>query len=475
MQLLKRLTTIIILLPICIIQSQTTIYTLDKAIETALERNRDIMIAMMNVYKSEAAVDEAFGYALPTLDLSASASHFLMKPKMAFPDFTALLTNATYDILFDENVIPRDEDKYLPLSSKLQSFAQSNSFETKAEITQILFNSAVFTGIGASKIYLDLSKVQLRSVVSKIILDTKIAFYRVLLAKELLGIMEASLQNAEDNFNSVKILNEKGLTSDFDVLQVNVRVENLRPVVTELKNALENAKNGFKIILNLDQSEPLDVEGEFYYNEEQLPDDSESIETALNSNLDIQTMTVKKQVDKEMIQIEKSDYWPTVAAFGNFLYAGSSDEFDFQTYNSSMVGLGLTFNIFRGGQVSNRVQQAEINMMQSEQNIVILKDLITIQVKNQLLELEKTKIHIVALNQNVNLAEKAYEISTTRYQEGTGTQLEIKNADLELRNARITRIKSVHDYIIAKAKLDNLLGKIEENKMYQINKKVENH
>ncbi len=476
MQILIRHSIIIciILYPLSPIISQSNIFTLEKAVKIALENNRDVIIAEMNVEKAEAAIDEAFGYALPSLDITANFSHFLQKPRIAFPDFEALLTNATYDILFDENVIPRDEDKFKSLESKLQSFAQTNNFETKAEITQVLFNSAVFRGIGASKIYLDLSKVQFKLAASKTILEVSKAFYSVLLAKELLDIMEVSLDNAEENLGNVKALNAQGLTSDFDALQVEVQVENLKPRVNELRNVLENAKNGFKILLGLNQSEYVDVKGEFIYQEELLPNEEESIETALISNLDVKTLKIKKQVDEEFIAIERSDYWPTIAAFGNFTYAGSSDEFKFQTYNASTVGVSFTMNLFRGGRVSKRVQQAVISTMQTEKQISLLKDFVTSQVKSKILELERVKSQVNALNRNVELAAKAYDISTTRYQEGSGTQLEIKNADVELRNAKITRIKSVHDYIIAKAELNELLGIIDEQYLSYIKYKIEN-
>ena len=138
--------------------SQSKVYTLDDAINTALNNNRDIKVSKLDIQKSQDAVDEAFGYALPSLDLSANFNHFLKKPKTPFPDFEALLTNATYSILFDENVIPRDESKYKSIQTQLQSFVQTNSYETSLLLTQTLFNSAVFRGIGASQIYLKFIK-----------------------------------------------------------------------------------------------------------------------------------------------------------------------------------------------------------------------------------------------------------------------------------------------------------------------------
>ena len=58
--------------------------------------------------------------------------------------------------------------------------------------------------------------------------------------------------------------------------------------------------------------------------------------------------------------------------------------------------------------------------------------------------------------------------------EGSGTQLEIKNADVELRNAKITKTKSIHDYIVAKAELDQLMGKMNDSFSSYIKYKEEN-
>ena len=108
-------------LPTQTLFAQTQTLTLDEAVQLALVNNKDIKVSYLNTEKSRAAVREAFGYALPSVDVAADFSHFLKKPKMPFPDFEALLTNATYSILFEENVIPRDESKFLPVETQLQS------------------------------------------------------------------------------------------------------------------------------------------------------------------------------------------------------------------------------------------------------------------------------------------------------------------------------------------------------------------
>ncbi|MBZ0200245.1 MAG: TolC family protein [Ignavibacteriaceae bacterium] len=446
------------LLPVTVLAQSKTL-TLEEAINTALKNNSDIIIATLNVNKAGAAVDEAFGYALPSVDLSANFSHYLQKPKMSFPDFEALLTNATYGILFDENVLPYDAKKFLPMDNKLQSFAQANNYQAQVQLTQTLFNSAVFNGIGASKIYLDLSHEELKRVVSETVLSVKKAFYGVLLTKNLYEVTSLSFKNAQDNLNNVKAYQKEGLVSEFDLLQAEVRVENIRPVLLQMENTLKNSKDGFKIILGIEQSEEIDVTGKLEYEKYSIPAADESVEAALKSNYSLISLRLKKDVDEAFIDLDRSEYWPSLYGFANYSYAGSSEDFKFNNYSSAMVGLTFQINLFKGGQSKNRVEQSEITVKQTASQINQIEDFISAQVKQKLNELRRVESLLDAQERNVKLAQRAFEIATIRYKEGAGNQLEIENADVALRQARTNRLQAVYDYIVAKSEIEQLLGK----------------
>ncbi len=441
--------------------AQSRILTLEDAIHLALENNTDIKVSLMNTEKSRAAVREAFGYALPSLDLSASFAHFLEKPKMPFPDFEALLTNATYNILFEEGVIPRDESKFIPLQTQLQSFAQTNNYEASLTLTQILFSSTVFKGIGASKIYYDLSVAELRNTIGKTKLNVERAFYGSLLMKEMLAITKASFENAQENLRNVKALFEQGLVSDFDRMRAEVQVENIRPTLLQMENMLATTINDFKMVLGVEQSLDIDVKGEFVYVVEELPDETDIIDFAIRNNHGLQSLKLKMDVDEAFIDLDVSEYWPTLAAFGSYTYAGSSDKWDFQNYNSTTVGISFSMNLWKGQRTKNRVQQATITYKQTEQQLGQFRDYVTNQVKAKLLELKRVQSLVEAQERNVNLAARAYEIATIRYKEGTGNQLEVQNADVALKQARINRIQSIHSYIITKYELEQIMGKID--------------
>lgn len=439
--------------------AQTKVFTIDEAINTALTNNRDIVISSMNVKKAGAAVDEAFGYALPSVDLNGKFSRFLEKPKMPFPDFEAMLTNATYSILFDEQVIPRDNNKFKSMGTKLQSFSQTNNFSADVTITQTLFSSAVFKGIGASQIYYNLAKADLQSTVSKTVLSVQKTFYGVLLLKETLDITKASFDNAQANLSDVKALYKQGMVSEYDMLVAEVTVENIRPVVLNMENELKNAKNGLKIVLGLGQQDEIDVQGNFSYEVYDISNEEGLIEDAIKSNYDIKTLELKKEVDQAFVELDVAEYWPNIAAFGQYAYNGSSDNWKFNTYSSATIGIGLSMNLWHGNRTSNAVQQSTINYQQTEEQLNQLKDYTLLNVKAKIQDLKTIQSIIDVQNKNVEVAERSYQIAKVRYKEGVGSQIELQNSDLALKQARLNRVNSLYQYLITKFQLEQILGK----------------
>ncbi len=112
-------------------QSSTKELTLDEAIRIGLQSNKELVAARFEVQRADARVQEAFGTALPSIDFSGRYTRALEKPVFFLPDFQNPSSGRTVPIR-----IGSDHAIDMTLSAR-----------------QILFNSAVFVGVGASKIY----------------------------------------------------------------------------------------------------------------------------------------------------------------------------------------------------------------------------------------------------------------------------------------------------------------------------------
>jgi outer membrane protein TolC len=55
-------------------------------------------------------------------------------------------------------------------------------------------------------------------------------------------------------------------------------------------------------------------------------------------------------------------------------------------------------------------------------------------------------------------AEEALRLATSRSRAGTGTQLDVLNAQTALTEARTTQVQALHDYETARARLERAIG-----------------
>jgi outer membrane protein len=60
-------------------------------------------------------------------------------------------------------------------------------------------------------------------------------------------------------------------------------------------------------------------------------------------------------------------------------------------------------------------------------------------------------------------AEEALRLAEARMNAGTGTQLDVLNAQTSLTDARTTQVQALHDYSVARARLRRALGENLQN------------
>ena len=430
---------LILITPI-LARAQARIVTLDEAIDIALEKNRALKIAKLETAKADYQVNEAVGYALPSLTADGRSSRAIKKTVFFLPDF--------------QNP---GSDKIIPIE-----IGADNAYQLGFTLTQVLFNAAVFTGVGTTKIYRQAAYELHRNVFNETVSNVKRAFFTVLYTKEVLKLTEASLKNAEDNQRQVQILFDQGIVSNYDLIRAEVRTENTRPVVIESERNIELTRNNLKIAMGLPAGEQLDVSGELTFetvDEEML---RLAEETLLENNASIQALKFQADVNEQMVSIYKAEYLPTLAAFGTYDWQAQNNQIsaisgnDFVT--SSMVGLSLSYNLFNGLQTTSRVDQARVDLRKSEELLQGTKDFLQTRIQNIRYRLQESRRRIESQTRTVEQAQKGYDIAVTRYSSGSGTQLEVNDADFALANARVNRVQAIFDYNIARTDLEELLS-----------------
>ncbi|MBI3005985.1 MAG: TolC family protein [Ignavibacteriales bacterium] len=417
--------------------TQTVVLTLEKAIQLAMRQNTDLQTSRLDVEKANARVLEAWGYTLPSVDVSGQYIRTLKTPVFYISDSAGRIT---------------------PLR-----IGAAHSANASVQVRQLLFNGTVFAGVGAAGTYSDVARELFRSKQLETVVKVKKAFFGAMLAGEVRSMMLSNLANAEDNLKNVKLLRGQGILSEYDELRAVVGVENLRPAVIQSETNYTLALDGLKSVIGLSHSEKMQLEGTMQF---EPVDDSliaQASSLILQNNPNYIALEGQTIVNEAFVLAERANYLPIVAAFGNYQYQAAKNNFSLSTndfFASSQVGLSVSWSLFQGLQTNARVQQAQVEVLKSEEQKTNVRRNLEIGLTATVGNLHAARKRIEAQEKTVEHAERGYKIVTARFLSNAATQLEVNDAQLALTQARVNRVQAMYDYVIASAELDQLIGRL---------------
>jgi outer membrane protein len=429
--------------------------TLEEAVRIAMKNNPDLESARLEVKKSDARVLEAWGNTMPSVDLSGNYVHMIDKPVSYFPDY---LLYPLAKIMDSTVSLPKATGELVLMPGSMSpGFAASASLNFK----QILFNGAVFVGVGAAHTYSHLARDLYYTKQVETVTKVRKAYYQALLAREAVELMRSSLRNAEDNLKNVQLMQKQGIISDYDELRASVGVENLRPVVIQSENNFNLAVDALRNTIGISNNEDVVLTGNLKFEavDDSILTQAESIVLESNPNL----TALKRQIELNgaVISAERSSYLPTIVMFGSYSYSAIKNDFNFSTndfYKSSQIGLSLSLSLFQGLQTYAKVEQAQLEQRKSEEQKTSVEWNLRTGTHSVKSNLQQSRKRVEAQDKTVGMAERGYKIVTTRFLANAATQLEVNDAQLALTQAKVNRIQAIYDYLVASADLDQLIG-----------------
>jgi outer membrane protein TolC len=403
-------------------------YTLDQFLLLVDKNSKDLQLAEKELEIADATYKEAFSTALPKVFAEATYNRNLRKMFLYvdFPDFeTGETTKQKFQMSYN------------------------NDFMATAMLQQTLFSLQVGDALRAAKQYDKLVNYTYEASYQAIITIAKKGFYRALLLKKIWEVMEAAEQNAMENYDNVKKRYENGLVSELDLLQAEVNWKNKIPETTQAKRNYEMGlillKNfaGISVDINLELNGNLD-------GYPAMPDSMEMV-SILHLRPDYNALLWEKDLRKTGLSAEKSGYFPTLSGHFVYNYSASSDKFNIQDRKNSyyFVGVNLQVPIFTGGYTSAQVQKARVNLDKSEITIKKTEDDIIQSIKNIRLRLKEAYSRIQSADKTRETAYRAFDIAQTSAENGLATQLELKDARMQVEQAVLNYYMATYDYLDA--------------------------
>jgi len=413
--------------------------TLQRAIQLALRHNPKVVAARLELQKANAQVREAFGTALPSVSLSGQYSWNVERPVFFFPDFRT------------------GEIRPITVGSE-------HSFTTRLQLTQTLFNATAFTVVQNSYLYAQAAQQQYQQTLSDVTVEVTQAFYQALLAREMEKVLESSYRRMQEFARQVSVLYQEGLVSEYEHLRAQVAVDVIEPQVSEAHQRYEDAVARLKLVMGMPVTTSIELAGSFAVDTTfHLPPEAELLAQVVERNYGLQAMRTQMEIADKVVDLYQSEFLPMLFLFGQYIYQGQSDVFRlnaFQTAKSAAIGLQLSFSLFNGFQSTARVQQARLDYQKLETRVTQMEDALRMQARSLLHR------YTIALNKwraqqkTLQTAQKGYRIAQVRYREGIGTQLEVFDAESNVRQVQLQELQAAYEVISIQTQLRALMGEL---------------
>jgi TolC family type I secretion outer membrane protein len=343
----------------------------------------------------------------------------------------------------------------------------SQNWNTGLQLVQNIYEGGQLSAaIKAARATKKQALAQYETTVADTLLNVQVAYYDVLLAAQQITVNEASVALLQKELDDQKSRMNAGTVPHFNVLRAEVAVANERPALIQAKNNYRNTKNtlsnllGYNLPRQIWQDIPLNLidtlAAEPY--DVNLPD---AIQTALTQRTELESMRETTELQRLNIISAKAGYKPVVSLFAGYGWHNAqftppvSLDHEIDGWDA---GAQVSWNIFDGALTYGKVIQAKAQYEKSKTSLADESRQIELQVRTAYSDFTEAKETLDSQQKVVEEAEESLREAKARTDAGTGTQLDVLDAETSLTQSRTTQIQALHDYSTARARLERAIG-----------------
>jgi outer membrane protein TolC len=297
--------------------------------------------------------------------------------------------------------------------------------------------------------------------------DIRKAYYQMLLIQENINLLRESYATAQRQVSMAQANYRAGLVPELTLLQARVSMENLKPSIDQAENGLKLSMASFANDLGL----PLDTRFELIPLVEDtvfIPlDTAELIAKAASNRPDILELQQNIRLLQSARKAQILSLTPSLTLSWNTNQAFTQDPWKDDLGNKDFWqqsgGLSLSLGIqlhslipfstnFQGiKDLDDNIRSAHIGLAQAIRGTEL-------EIYNTVMSLEHARTTVEALTLTVDLAERTYHLIEEAYRSGLRELLEVQNAELELRKARIGVLEQNFNYLKGLIDLEYAIG-----------------
>jgi len=391
-------------------------------------------------------------------DLRASYGVQIQLRAVALPQFSA---GGGYNAL-DPSLVEQ-----FPLPAPFSSYIQfpNQNWNADVKVQQLIYaGGRITSAFRSAKLTREQALLNYQTTLADTLLAVRVTYDDVLVAVQQMAVHESSVQLLTQELADVQKRFGAGTVPQFDVLRAQVELANERPRLIQARNDYRIGKDNLLNLLAVRLPKTIweDVPLQLSDTLEARPygiDLPSALARALERRPELAALRKAEALRREDLVNAKSGYKPSAQLFGGYQWQSLPYESDLSADLSGWTaGAQLSWSIFDGQLTRGKVMEAKARHERAQLEVDESGRQIELDVRTAYSNFIEAREVLESQKLVQEQAEEALRLAEARHKAGTGTQLDVLSAQTALTQARTTQVQALHDYAVARARLQRALG-----------------
>lgn len=325
----------------------------------------------------------------------------------------------------------------------------TQNFATIIKLEQPVINLDGFYQRKAAKSKMQAMSLQTLRTQDYLIFEVNKAYMQLQLTYKAVEVLEKALKASEVNKKLADNSFKEGLLQRADVLNVEIRITEVRNQLQSARSNVQNASNYISFLMN-DKSDVVYMPSE-KLNVTNISVDDQKIS---ENRSDIKAMELALKGFEAMNKADKMAFLPRLNAFGSYeMYDNKIFTGDASGY---VIGAQLSWDIFQGSKRFGKAQKskAEFEKSKLEYNQYVSKSNLELNKVKRQLEDAKNRLTLTSLA--VEQSRESLRISKNRFKEGLEKTADLLVAETQFSNKQLEYYQTIFEYNFTQTYLEFL-------------------
>ncbi len=456
---------------------------LREAQEYAIENNRTLKSAELDIAKAELQFKQAVAQGLPQVDASLDYTNYFnyeIEFDLGFgADFSSIsneqmnqaMTKTLSEFSGDPamgltGATPQDIYNYQAgsyysqeLSSMLPGtkIKMTHASTGTIQLGQLIYSGQYWVGLQTAKLGKQIAEHGYENSILDVKQSVINSYFMILVTEKSLEIIKESISDLKEIEGHTRNMYDNGMAEQTDVDQISIQVNMLENNRRSIERTVKVGYNLLKFQLGVDYatevelSEPLGkLLGEV------VSEDSEG--NSIKNNPVLKLTEASEAMSEQMVKMEKMAYTPTVSGFYAFNQKFLATGLDMTP--PQLVGVTMNIPVFSSGLRKHKVAQARLEAEQARLEKETLTESLLMQEKQLMFDLNSAIENYEAQKENVEVAKRVYKNVNDKFEQGVVSSLDLTQSNSNYLQAETNFVQATLALVQAQIALDKLYNNL---------------